>query len=75
MYWYKRSLYVKEAVKFKTDKESVKDSSRVEKIINSKKLLAQKYGLSTNLIETIYRTMIDFFINEEMKEWKSKWRN
>jgi isochorismate pyruvate lyase len=58
-----RSKYVKKAAK---------DSNRVQKVINSKKELAEKYGASPELIEKIYKMMIDFFINEEMKEWKSK---
>ena len=67
-----RSKYVKEAAKFKKDEKSVADSNRVQKVIDSKKELAEKYGASPELIEKIYKIMIDFFINEEMKEWESK---
>ena len=67
-----RSKYVKEAAKFKKDEKAVTDSNRVQKVLNSKKELAEKYGASPELIEKIYKMMIDFFINEEMKEWKSK---
>ena len=66
-----RSEYVKEASKFKKDEVAVKDSGRVAKVIASKKDLAFKYGASPELIESIYKMMIDYFINEEMKEWKS----
>ena len=66
----KRSLYVKEAAKFKKDENAVKDPGRVKQVIESKKELAIKYGASPELIEKIYRTMIDHFIAEEMKEWK-----
>ena len=41
-----RSKYVKEAAKFKNDEKAVKDSNRVQKVINSKKELAEKYGAS-----------------------------
>ncbi|MFV9629772.1 MAG: chorismate mutase [Methanosarcinales archaeon] len=67
-----RSKYIKEAAKFKKDEKAVTDSNRVQKVINSEKELAEKYGASPELIEKIYLMMIDFFINEEMKEWKSK---
>nr|AAU82152.1 hypothetical protein GZ11A10_7 [uncultured archaeon GZfos11A10] len=67
-----RSKYVKEAAKFKKDEKAVTDSNRVQEVINSKKELAEKYGASPELIEKIYKIMIDFFINEEMKEWESK---
>ena len=66
----RRSQYVMEAAKFKKDEEAVKDAGRVEKVIQSKKELAEQYGASPELIEKIYRMMIDFFINEEMKKWK-----
>jgi len=67
-----RSKYVKEAAKFKKDEKAVSDSNRVQKVIGSKKELAEKCGAPPELIEKIYNIMIDFFINEEMKEWKSK---
>ncbi len=66
----KRSEYVKKASRFKKDKNMVKDSNRVTKVIASKKKLALKYRISPELIESIYKMMIDFFIKEEMKEWK-----
>ncbi|NOZ83287.1 MAG: chorismate mutase [Epsilonproteobacteria bacterium] len=66
----KRSEYVKEASRFKKDENAVKDPNRVAKVIASKKELALKYGASPKLIGNIYKMMIDFFIKEEMKEWK-----
>lgn len=65
----KRSEYVYEASKFKKDETAVKDSTRVTKVINSKKELALKYGASPELVGDIYKMMIDFFIQEELKEW------
>jgi len=67
-----RSKYVKEAAKFKKDEKAVKDSNRVQKVINSKRKLAEKHGASPELVEKIYKMMIDFYINEEMTEWKLK---
>jgi len=67
-----RSKYVKEIVKFKKDKKAIKAPDRAQEVINSKKNLAAKYGISPVLIEKIYRYMIDFFINEEIKEWESE---
>lgn len=64
----KRSQYVCEASKFKKDEIAVKDSTRVTKVINSKKELALKYGASPELVGNIYKMMIDFFIQEELKE-------
>jgi isochorismate pyruvate lyase len=67
-----RSKYVKEIVKFKKDKKAIEAPDRVREVINSKKNLAVKYGASPVLIEKIYKDMIDFFINEELREWKSE---
>lgn len=66
-----RSQYVHAAAKFKKSDVEVKDKDRVSKVINSKKKLADKYGVSSVLVEKIYKMMIDFFISEEMKEWSN----
>ncbi len=67
-----RSTYVKRAALFKKNHRAVKDPQRVEQVIQSKKELARIKGISPELIENIYRIMIDFFINSEMREWESK---
>ncbi|MCP4970424.1 MAG: hypothetical protein GY932_07520 [Arcobacter sp.] len=66
-----RAQYVKEASKFKINERSVKDSTRVSKVISSKKELAFKYSVSEELIGNLYEVMIDFFVKEELKEWNS----
>ena len=68
----KRSKYVHKASKFKKDEIAVKDSNRVATVIESKKALALEYGASPELIEDIYKMMIDFFIKEELKEWNKQ---
>lgn len=68
----KRSEYVYQAAKFKTSEKAVRDEERVKSVIRSKRELAEKYGASPELIERIYTLMIDFFISEEMKEWKTQ---
>lgn len=65
-----RSKYVSAAAKYKKNENEVRDSGRVEKVIESKKALAKEFGISPELISGIYEMMINFFINEEMKEWK-----
>ncbi len=67
-----RSEYVKEAAKFKASETAVRDTSRVQQVINSKKALADIYGVSPELIGKIYSTMIDHFVNAELEEWNNK---
>ncbi len=68
----KRSRYVHEASKFKKNETAVKDSSRVAKVIESKKELAIQHRISPKLIGDIYKMMIDFFIKEELKKWSKQ---
>ena len=68
----KRSEYVIEASKFKKNETAVRDADRVTAVIESKKELAVKYGVSSELISNIYKMMIDFLIKEELKEWKKQ---
>jgi len=59
-----------ELLLYKNNETEVRDSKRVEKVIESKKTLAKESGVSPELIARIYEMMINFFINQEMNEWK-----
>ncbi len=65
-----RSEYVRQAAAFKKNIESVKASDRVEIIINKVRKLSQEYNLNPDLTESIYRNMINEFVNMELKEHK-----
>jgi isochorismate pyruvate lyase len=67
-----RAEYVKEAVKFKNSEVAVRDQKRVAQVIESKKQLARQYNISPELIGEIYHIMIDYFVNQEIEEWKRK---
>lgn len=66
----KRAKYVDNAAKFKKDIVAVRDEVRVAAVIDSKRKLAEKYGISPDLIGEIYERMINFFVNEEIKRWE-----
>lgn len=66
----KRAKYVDNAAKFKKDKIAVRDEKRVAAVIESKKTLALKYGISPELIGDIYNKMIGYFVNEEIEKWE-----
>jgi len=65
-----RSQYVFKAASFKKSPTAVRDESRVAQVIESKKRLAIQYGASPDLVADLYKLMIDFFIAQEMDEWK-----
>ena len=66
-----RGIFVKQAAKFKKDSNDVKAPKRVEEVINKVKNLAKITGANEEVVENVYRTMIDSFINLEMKELES----
>lgn len=63
-----RSFYVKQAAKFKKDTNDVKAPNRVEAVIEKVRNIAQENSLAPDIIETVYRSMINSFINMELQE-------
>lgn len=64
----KRYQYVKEIVKFKEkNEESIIAKERREAVIQSRRKLAMKNGLNPDVIEDLYRNLINHFIEEELK--------
>lgn len=66
-----RGGFVKQAAKFKKDSEDVKAPKRVEEVISKVKNIARLNGANEEVVENIYRTMIDSFIKLEMKEFEN----
>ncbi len=66
-----RGHFVNQAAKFKKDSDAVKAPKRVEEVISKVKNLAQLNGANEEVVENVYRTMIDSFIKLEMKEFES----
>lgn len=67
-----RQHFVKQAAHFKKSTDDVKAPSRVEAVISKVRNLASESDLDPNIAETIYRTMIDCFINNELNEFQHK---
>ncbi len=63
--------YVKAASKFKTSQESVKAPDRLKAMLAQRRAWAEAAGLSPDVIEKMYRDLVNYFIAEEMKQWKS----
>lgn len=64
-----RGDYVAQASKFKKNEDGVRDTSRVEKVIQKVREKAEFYGASPDMVEALYREMISRFINMEMSEF------
>ena len=64
-----RGDYVAQASKFKKNEDGVRDTSRVEKVIQKVREKAKLYGANSDMVEALYREMISRFINMEMSEF------
>lgn len=66
-----RAGYVEQAAGFKATKAAVVDPERIEEIILKVRHMAIEEGMSPDLVEHIYRSMIDAFIIHEAKVYKT----
>lgn len=62
-----RAGYVTQAARFKATKAAVVDPDRIEQIVLKVRHLAIEEGMDPDLVEHIYRSMIDAFIIHEAK--------
>lgn len=64
----RRFNYVKEIVKFKDkDKDSIIAKDRYNEVIENRRSLAVENGLNPDLIENIYKSLINHFIDKEIE--------
>jgi isochorismate pyruvate lyase len=63
-----RFKYVHEIVKYKSkDRDSIVAKERREQVIQTRRELAVESGLNPDIIEQIYKLLIDHFIDEELE--------
>ena len=65
-----RAGYVEQAAGFKATKAQVVDNDRIEDVVLKVRHLANENGTDPDLIEHIYRSMIDAYIIHESQVWK-----
>ncbi|MGP1384127.1 MAG: isochorismate lyase [Thainema sp.] len=65
-----RFAYVKAASKFKTSETDVKAPERVQAMLQQRRTWAEEAGLSADVIEKLYRDLVDYFIEEEAQYWR-----
>lgn len=63
-----RQFYVDQAVRFKRTEQAVQAPERVEAVLAKVREQAQAQGVDPALIEALYKSMIQHFIQRELKE-------
>lgn len=66
----RRAGYVEAAARFKTDESSVRAPERQKVMLEVRRRWAKEEGLEPDVIEGIYRTLVDYFIQREMHGWR-----
>ncbi len=68
----KRQDFVSAAGRLKRDKQGVRDPKRVEQVIEKVRARATASGLSPEIAERVYRTIIDCFVDKELLEFEGR---
>ena len=68
----KRLSYVQEIVKFKSNTDEVYAKSRFHDVIIKRREIAVLHHLDPDVIEKIYRIMMEYFIREQLELLKKK---
>jgi isochorismate pyruvate lyase len=68
----KRFSFIKEIVKYKRNIDDVYAKKRYKTVISKRRELAVSNNLDPDIIERIYRIMMDYFINEQLELLKKK---
>lgn len=66
-----RFEYVKAAAPFKTDAQSVKAPERLNAMLEQRRQWAETVGLDADVIEKLYRDLVQYFIEAELAHWRS----
>jgi isochorismate pyruvate lyase len=64
-----RAEYVKAAAKFKVNRSDVNAADRVKAMMIQRRQWAQDNRINADLIETIYKELVNHFISEEFMHW------
>jgi isochorismate pyruvate lyase len=68
----KRFEYVKAAAQFKKSSDGVKAVDRFNAMLQQRRIWAKEVSLNPDAIEKLYRDLVGYFIEEELKHWKPK---
>jgi len=65
-----RAGYVRQAARIKPAREDIVDHSRIEDVVEKVRRYAREHGLEADLVDAVYRLMIDRFIAQEAVEFE-----
>jgi len=66
-----RNAYVKQAAKFKHSIDEIKGAERMEAVMDRVRSRAMEFGVSPNLLTTLYKIMIDQMVEAEISEFRN----
>jgi len=67
----KRNAYVKQAAQFKHSIDEIKGKDRMEAVMDRVRMRAMEFGVSPNLLTTLYKIMIDEMVEAEISEFRN----
>jgi isochorismate pyruvate lyase len=67
-----RFQYVQAAARFKTSEATVRAPERFQAMLQQRRCWADKEGLAPDAIEKMYSDLVNYFIAEEMRTWKTE---
>lgn len=66
-----RARYVEAAARFKTGESSVRAPERQQAMLRERRIWAEEENLGPDMIEKMYRDLVSYFVNHEMKQWRN----
>jgi isochorismate pyruvate lyase len=67
----RRARYVEAAARFKTGEESVHSPERRKAVLEARRRWAYEEGLSPEVIEEVYETLVSYFVSRETDRWRN----
>ena len=67
----KRNEYIKQAAKFKESVDQIKSDERIEQVIQNARKKAIEHNMNPNMIEDIFKIMIDEMVETEIAEFRN----
>ena len=67
-----RIKYIERAGQIKTSIDSIRDDNRIDAIILKRSAQAREHGYSEEIIESLFRALIEYSVAHEMQIFKNK---